>query len=171
MDIVQRFFQVAVVVEGVDDDLDQRTVARRDAGQAHLFHQVLAQRDRAGFQLRTAVLFVAAVARAARLAPLHVAVAAGAFVAAFMMALGLAVAAALFALAGRGWRVGRGGGLRAIVDRTVRQQAHRAVERIVEAFEQRVLAQDLFDLLVEFERGQLQQADRLLELRCQRKVL
>jgi hypothetical protein len=36
------------------------------------------------------------------------------------------------------------------------------VERVVEAFEQRVIAQDLFELLVQLEGGQLQQADRLL---------
>jgi hypothetical protein len=71
----------------------------------------------------------------------------------------------------RGRRVGRGGVDGTVVDRAVRQQAHGAVERIVEALEQRVLAQDLFDLLVQLERRQLQQADRLLELRCQRKVL
>jgi hypothetical protein len=45
------------------------------------------------------------------------------------------------------------------------------VERIVEPFEQRVIGEQLFELLVQFERGQLQQADRLLQLRRERQVL
>ena len=50
-------------------------------------------------------------------------------------------------------------------------QAHRAVERIVEPFEQRIIGQDLLDFLMQLESGQLQQPDRLLELRRERKVL
>ena len=45
------------------------------------------------------------------------------------------------------------------------------VERVVEPFEQRIISEQLFEFLVQFERGQLQQADRLLQLRRQRKVL
>ena len=50
-------------------------------------------------------------------------------------------------------------GCRRIVDRPIGQQAHRMIERIVEPFEQRVITQYLLDLLVQFERRQLQQPD------------
>ena len=39
------------------------------------------------------------------------------------------------------------------------------------ALEQRVVLQEALDFLVEFERRQLQQPDRLLQLRRQRQVL
>jgi len=58
-----------------------------------------------------------------------------------------------------------------VVDGAVGQEAYGTVERIVEPLEQGVVAQDLLDLLVQFERGQLQQADRLLELRREREML
>ena len=45
------------------------------------------------------------------------------------------------------------------------------VERIVEAFEQGIIGEQLLEFLVQFKRGQLQQTDRLLQLRGQRKVL
>ena len=44
-------------------------------------------------------------------------------------------------------------------------------ERVVKALEQRVVRQDLFEFLVEFQRGQLQQPDGLLQLRSEREVL
>ena len=44
-------------------------------------------------------------------------------------------------------------------------------QRRIVLFEKRIVLQHLLDLLREFERGQLQQSDRLLQLRRERQVL
>ena len=58
--------------------------------------------------------------------------------------------------------LGHGGAL----DQRLERRAFVAV-----GFEEGVALQHLLDFLVEFERGELQQADGLLELGCQREVL
>src|SRR5882672_8811011 len=60
---------------------------------------------------------------------------------------------------------------RTIDDCAVATDAQRGGERIVLALEQRIVGNCLLYLLVEFERGQLQQPDRLLQLWRQRQML
>src|SRR5690606_25857425 len=50
-------------------------------------------------------------------------------------------------------------------------QAHDRALGVVIAFQQGVLGEDLLDLAIEFDGGELQQPDRLLQLRRQRQVL
>ena len=45
------------------------------------------------------------------------------------------------------------------------------IERIVDPLQQRIVGQDLFQFLMQFQRRQLQQADRLLQLRRERQML
>ena len=71
-DLVERLGQVAIVVEGVDDQFDQGAVARLEHGQAHLLHQVFAQGGGRRFQLRARVLIVGRLG-ASQVAPLAVA--------------------------------------------------------------------------------------------------
>ena len=52
-----------------------------------------------------------------------------------------------------------------------RRRRRHARRTAVLALEQRVLLQEALDLLVELDRRQLQQPDRLLQLRRQREVL
>jgi hypothetical protein len=80
-----------------------------------------------------------------------------------------------------GARLGRGadrvvpaGGVgRAVLrlERPAGADPQRVREGVVDPLEQRVVGQRLLQLLVELQRGQLQQPDRLLELRGQRQML
>ncbi len=58
-----------------------------------------------------------------------------------------------------------------MADGAISQQAHRMVQRVIDAFQQWIVGQYLFQFLVQFEGRELQQADRLLQLRRQRKML
>jgi len=129
---------------------------------------VFAQGDGAGFQLRAAVLVLAAAGRwRAAFAPVGIdAIVVGVVLETLTLLRRRTLPLGL--LAGRRRRLAIGG---RIVDGAIGQQTHRSVERIVEPLEQGVIAQYLLDLLVQLERRQLQQPDRLLQLRRKREVL
>ena len=148
-DVVERLFQVAIIVEGVNDQLDQRAVAQFEHRHAHLLHQVLAQGAVVGFKLWAGIFVVGRLA-AARLAPVAVAAVRGGRAVAR-----LAVKAVRFGRRGGhllARRLGRRFGRRGRgTQGAVGQQAQRTVERVVEAFEQRIVRQQLLQFLMQFQ--------------------
>ena len=168
-DVVERLFQIAIVVERIDDQLDERAVAQFQHRHAHLLHQVLAQGAVMGLELRTRILVVGRLA-AARFAPVTVGAVHGgrgiAAVAVKRLRFGRRRRRVLAGRLGRRFGRRRGG-----TERPVGQQAQRTVERIVEPFEQGIVRQQLLEFLVQFQGRQLQQAYRLLQLRRQCQVL
>src|SRR5688572_14313747 len=79
---------------------------------------------------------------------------------------------AAFAIAGR--RIGAAARhtARCVVDGALRRRgSDRLFAQPLFALEQRIVLQELLDFLIEFERRELQQTDRLLELRSKRQML
>jgi hypothetical protein len=148
-DLLQRLREIAILVERVDQHRDQRAVALADAGERELLVEVVAQRRRVGRRERAVGVVVVVRAPGGR------------------GRLGQPVLAPLGGLVGRGRLRLRGA--RARVARRGERGARLAFR--VLALEDRVLHQQALDLLVQLDRGQLQQADRLLQLRRQRQVL
>ena len=64
MDFLQRLGQVAVVVESIDNQFDQRPVARVLQGDPHLLQQVFAQRHIVRFHLRPGIVVLGRLGRA-----------------------------------------------------------------------------------------------------------
>ena len=140
-DVVERLFQVAIVVERVDDQLDQRAVAQFEHRHAHLLHQVFAQGAVMGFQLRARIFVVGRLAPA-RLAPVAVAAIRGGRAVARLAVEGFRFGRRRGRLLA--WRLGRRFGRRGRgTQGPVGQQAQRMVERIVEALEQGIVRQQL----------------------------
>ena len=63
------------------------------------------------------------------------------------------------------------GGQRSLTDDAIAKQTHRMIERIIHALQQRIVRQHGLQLLMQFQRGQLQQTNGLLQLRGQRQML
>ncbi|MCY1229462.1 hypothetical protein D9M72_418260 [compost metagenome] len=169
-DLFKRRAQVAIVVERFDQEDGQALVARRDLQRRELFHQVLAQRGLGFAQLHRRFFVLVALRAAGKVVQAPVAAAIVVAVAAVAIAVivtravgaGLAIALGLC----------RGGRRCALqVDRAIGRHAQRAFDPVVLALEQRVFRQRLFDLLLQFQRGELQQPDRLLQLRGQGQML
>src|SRR3954463_4916387 len=146
-DFLERLGEVTVLVERVDQDDHEGAVALVEFGQAELRQEMVAQRGGVGRgEAAVAVLFVVGGAAPAR------------------RDVGRPVGFRGRRLGGRaaggGWALQRGLGGRFVL----------AALDIL-ALERRVLHEEAVDLLVELDRGELQQSDRLLELRRQREVL
>ena len=58
-----------------------------------------------------------------------------------------------------------------MADHPIRQKPHRIVERVIQSLKQGIVSQYLFQLLMQFQCRQLQQSNRLLQLRRQGKML
>src|SRR6266850_199134 len=138
-DFLERLGQIAVFVEGVDQQLDEYAVAIAEIGERELAAQVIAQRRRVR-RGKATVAFVIVIRPAPAGGDIHrpVGVGGGGF--------GAAARARAARRRGRGCR---GPGL----------------AFGILALERRVLHQHAVDLLVELDRRQLEQADRLLQLR------
>ncbi|MCY1304596.1 hypothetical protein D9M68_804570 [compost metagenome] len=93
-------------------------------------------------------------------------------IAAVAVAVAVVIARAIGARLAVALRFGRCRRRRALhVDRAIGGDAQRAFDPVVLAFEQGVFRERLFDFLLQFQRRQLQQPDRLLQLRRQCQVL
>ena len=163
----QRLFEVTILVECIDDEFDQRAVAKFAYGQPHLFQQMLTQRRLVRFQLRARVVIFRSFRRARYVIEAPLAFIGGCFI----VAAAFEAAFAFVRRRGRRFARGRIGRRRGRRDGAIGKQTHGIVERIVDALEHRIVGQDLFQLLVQFECRQLQQADGLLQLRRERQVL
>jgi hypothetical protein len=76
---------------------------------------------------------------------------------------------AVFPVSRRSIGAAAGHAARAVVDAAVERRRTRGFfAHAVFALEQGIVLQELFDLLIEFERRQLQEPDRLLQLRRER---
>ena len=148
-DLLERLREVAVLVERVDQQLDEGAVALVEVGERELRAQVVAQRRRVG-RGEAAVAVLLVVARAA---PVRGDLA---------RPVGSSAGGGL----GRRAALVRGG-----IRRRRRPLRCSAAFVAVLALERRVLHQEAVDLLVELDRGELQQPDRLLQLRREREVL
>src|SRR3954469_10209423 len=148
-DFFERLREVAVLVERVDQQLDQDAVSLAEVGERELRAQMVAQRCRfRGAEIAVTVLVVIACAAPVR------------------RDVGRPVGL------GRR-RLGRRRGGAAAGDRGLRDRLPHAaaVFLVILALERGVLHQQPVDLLVELDRRELQQADRLLQLRREGEVL
>jgi len=133
-------------------------VARREAGEGELQQEVLRERGLGGGELGEVVALVVVAPRVAAagggvlLAEAVVLGERGRLVAGFLGGCGR-----LTAFGGRAIERLRGGAF--------------LVGREIGALQQRILGEVALEFLVQLDRGQLQQADRLLQLRSQREVL
>ena len=143
-DLFERLREITILVERVDQKADKHAVAGIQLGKRKLRVQVVAQRRRVRLGEGLLAFLVAALARAPVARELARPV---------------------------GVRGGRRFGRRAA--RAARRGRGRRVPGLfhILALERRVLHQQAIDLLVELDRGELQQPDRLLQLRRQREVL
>ena len=179
-DVLERVGEVAVVVERIDQDHHGGGVCRREPHAGELAAQVVLQRLRDC----VAIAFVAVVEvvvgprRAGRLAD-----------AVEVLALGAVLPVLAVGAAELGGAVDRGrlARVRAVAARLggalgfafagalgARQPLGERLEgrrRVLLDLEERVLLEHLLDFLVQLERRQLEQPDRLLQLRRQREVL
>ena len=158
--LFEGLFQVSVVVERLDQRADQAAVQVAHAHHRDLRQQVFAQGRFGGGHLARRAFIVVVVA--------------GARAGAGKVAVG-EIRAALGAFR-RPESVGQRFGLHLLagaehLGRAVGGVALAVGLRVVVALEQRILGEDLFDLLVQLDGRELQQADRLLQLRRQRQVL
>ena len=176
LDLFERAGEVTVFIDGVDHGFGDAPVGGRENRHLHLPQQVLAQgggRAVARIDVRQAVAaLVARGAGAERFTVVFpVVVAAGQLLALRVIDGGVAVnrllvaRRALAALAVVAAAVGGDGfldgGLAGFADGGL----------FFQFFQQRIVFQGLLDLLLQFERRQLQQADSLLQLRRDRQVL
>mmetsp|Transcript_42777 Transcript_42777/g.69785 ORF Transcript_42777/g.69785 Transcript_42777/m.69785 type:complete len:363 (-) Transcript_42777:210-1298(-) len=169
-DLVQSVFEVAVFVQRFDQHLYGGPILGRQVQAGELLGQVLGQRGLGGFlALALAVIVAAAGAAAGRqLADAVEVVALGAV----LPVLALGAAEVLGAQFGGIAALGLAGrGLGAALGRRVRSQLGRADRELLLRLQQRVAGEHLLDLLVQLQRRQLQQPDRLLQLWRQRQVL
>src|SRR5205085_8964175 len=147
--------EVAVLVEVRDEHRGDALVALREAGERELLQQVLLQRRRGGGELREVLALLVVVARAAAARRRIVAEAA------MVVERGLGLAGLLGARRlGRGRRPG-----------AVHRRRRFLAARGIDALEERIVREVALKLLVQLDRGQLQQSDRLLELRREREML
>ena len=189
-DVLQRVVQVAVGVQRVDQCFERKAVFGREPHAADLCAQMVLQARRRGPAL-VHLVFVAvaarsrAAARGRRLADAVEVVALGAVlpvlarggaevaVADFGQRRALVAACAVVALRGartlavRALRARAG----AVVGEAAVQRRLVGVGRVLVEVQEGVLVEHLPDLLVQLQRGELQQPDRLLQLRRQRQVL
>ena len=161
--VVEWLVQVAVIVERLDQEAHQGAVAIGHLRQGHLLVEIFTQRNARGLQVLVVDVIVVALAAArgagADVGPVDAVVCAAALAAFALVAVGGGCFGRAFL---RLLAFGRGGG--GCLWCEVRAVA-------VLALEHRVLEQDALDLLVQLDRRQLQQLDRLLQLRRQREVL
>ena len=75
------------------------------------------------------------------------------------------VAAAWITVTLRGVAAGAVAGRRRVFEAAIGRDPHGGADRVVQPLQQRIVGQCLFDFGVQFKRGQLQQPDRLLQLR------
>jgi hypothetical protein len=144
--------EVAVVIQRIDQQRDQLVVARGKLLERDLRQQVSPQRRSFGGDLLLLAV-LALVAEAGKR---------GVVERGRLAAIGLGGGGVGFGGVGR-WR--RFGGS---YDRF---GGDGRLARVVFALEQRILLEDALELLVQLQRGELQQADRLLQLRREREVL
>jgi len=176
--LFERAAEVAVLVDGVDHRLGDRAILGGEQGHVHLPQQVFAQgggRAVAGIDVG-ALVVAAGGAGGERVVGLGPVVAAVQFLAKRIVVDG-SVAVDRQVLAGRG--VGGVGGVRAagVVGRRRHLVDGGGLEvvlglaLVLGLLEQGVAFERLLDLLLQLERRQLQQADRLLQLRRDCQVL
>ncbi len=174
-DVVQRVGQVAVAVQRLDQDLQRSAVLAAQAHAGHLPAQVLLQRDRAAAALELAVVRVGrgAAVEAGGLADAVEVVALGTVLPVLALGgaevvgldLGKCAVAAVAAVEIVALRRRIGLGFGAFRRRGVEGQ------RLVVGFEEGVQLEHLLDFLLQLQCRQLQQPDRLLQLRRQRQML
>src|SRR6266700_732159 len=155
-ELLQRLREIAVVAERFDQERHQVAVARFELGQRELLEQMLAQVGGFCGDLEEIVLVgVVAAARARSRVPDPV-------------DFGGAGVGGRGTLGARflGLRLNGGGRLAVHADR-------RRLSLVIGVFalEQGIVRQELLELLIQFQRRELEQADRLLKLRRQRQVL
>src|SRR5262245_14788606 len=156
--LVEALREIAVVVQRVDEEPDQACIALGQLRERELRQQVRPQRRRIrGYLLVLALLAVVAIGRGRRVVQR-----ADVAIAAFGRR---GVAGRLFG----GSRFG-GGGCRLRYAKG-RVRGGGLLAGAVLALEQGIFLQHALQLLVELQRRQLQQADRLLQLRGEREVL
>lgn len=175
---VERRAQVAVVVERFDQERDERAIARARLRDAQLRHQMIAQRRRGFVDLhRRQIVVVGCGGGAAEVVeiPLARVAAVGRIAVVFVDAGGFVALGALIrrsrAVRRAGHRLGRGRRGRLRDHRAVGRDAQGARDPVVVVLEQRVLRDRRCDFLLQFERRQLQQPDRLLKLGREREML
>src|SRR6266700_2877721 len=155
-ELLQRLREIAVVAERFDQERHQVAVARFELGQRELLEQMLAQVGGFCGDLEEIVLVgVVAAARARSRVPDPVDFGGD-------------------GVGGRGTLGARFLGLR--LNGSGRLAVHADRRRLslvigVFALEQGIVRQELLELLIQFQRRELEQADRLLKLRRQRQVL
>ena len=154
-DFFERLRQITVVAQRIDQQADQALVALRQVEQRQLRRKMRAQARRLFGERPVVVIFI-------------------------VVAAGAAVGRAVFDIE-RGWffrarrrflsAVGRCGGHFGVF--RLRRFALRrgGVGSAIDPLQQRIILEQALDFLVEFERRQLQQPDRLLQLRRQCQVL
>ncbi len=179
-DVVELVAEIALFLERLDQHRDEAAVALVQLLQRELAEQVLAQRDRRHVDVREVAVVVVAVAAAIARAPVGRGEVVDAPLTAFEVGDDDAVRAAGRVVA-RGVRCHVAGVVRrrrveVLVEagplhRPVAVQLDGRMHRVVDALEQRVLGERDLDFLVQLERRQLQQPDRLLQLRRQREML
>jgi hypothetical protein len=176
-DLLERIGQVAVVVERLDQDEHGRSVGRREAHAGELAAEVVLQARRRGAPLGSAlqVVDIAESRAAGRLADAVEVLALGAVLP--VVAIGGAEVLAIhrLRLVGR-VRAGLGGPLGLALSgafRRGRPLRHRleGPGELLLGLEERIRLEHLLHLLVQLERRELQETDRLLQLRRQRQVL
>jgi hypothetical protein len=182
-DVLERVGEVAVVVERVDEDEHGGGVGRRQAHAAKLASQVILQALRGGVAVAAIELVTVVVGTrlARRFADAVEVFAFGAVLPVFAFGaaevgsavdrgdvVATAVAGAVGAGLGGAFALAFTGPLGA---REAFRQRLECRRRFFLGLEKRVLLEHLLDFLVQLERRQLQQPDRLLKLWRQRQVL
>jgi hypothetical protein len=155
--LVQWLRQVAVVTQGFDQEADQRPIAIGQLGHRHLRAEMLAQGARGGLGFTTVGIVVVGIALAVAAGKVH----APAFV---VTTAGFLALLALVAFGGCDglWR-----------DRLIARRAEAEQGRFawLIPFQQGIFLQSLIYFGVQLQRRQLQEPDRLLQLRRQCQVL
>ena len=181
---LERGREIAVFVERFDQEGDQRAVALIRLGHAQLRGQVIAQRGGrfvdlqrrqivvVGTGIRAAVVFRDSIEIASRIAVAR----RGRCIRRHPAARRSRRARCCWwtMLTYRAVFIWSGGARRywpTVHQRTVGRHAQRTRDPVVLVFEERILRDRHRDFLLQFERGQLQQPDGLLQLRGQRKML
>ena len=155
-DLFQRLREVAVFVEGVDEQGDQLPIPVGQRRQRQLLQEVIAERGRFGRELGV-VGVVGVVAGGTRAAGFEVPVG--------VLAARLVVGRRRVRFLGRlGLLDGRRRG-------PIQSSRRRRLLFALVALEQRILGEEALELLVQLESRELEEPDRLLQLWRQREVL
>ncbi|EXI89486.1 MAG: hypothetical protein AW12_01699 [Candidatus Accumulibacter sp. BA-94] len=153
-DFLERLRQVAIVVKDIDQIADEEAVPLGDRGQGNLPEEMVTQRDDRCLHVLIVIVAVFVTVEGAGRA----------------RAAEVLVRPALFIVSRALRRLGARLALLGFTLGVVAGQRRRLLV-VLRPFEQRILLQELLQLMLQFDRRQLQQPNGLLQLRGQRKML